>query len=187
MRFKSCAIAIFDSFPPREAAKRMPLPSPGRPVASNSCSADPDTGSQFIAEMPSHRQSACNSRRSPSSHIFRHNLCSGCGRIRANWDEPLFHQKRLIFDSLRVVSALRRRLLGFAKWRRGWDSNPRYPEGTTVFETAPFDHSGTSPQDLRGNPAMPGGPFRARALADANTLAKPVLVSPGPYAYIPGQ
>ena len=24
-------------------------------------------------------------------------------------------------------------------WRWGWDSNPRYPEGTTVFETATID------------------------------------------------
>jgi site-specific DNA recombinase len=32
------------------------------------------------------------------------------------------------------------------KWRRGRDSNPRSPaKGTTVFETAPFDRSGTSP------------------------------------------
>jgi hypothetical protein len=32
------------------------------------------------------------------------------------------------------------------KWRRGRDSNPRYPaKGTTVFETAPIDRSGTSP------------------------------------------
>ena len=36
-------------------------------------------------------------------------------------------------------------LLG--EWRRGRDSNPRYPaKGTTVFETAPFDRSGTSPR-----------------------------------------
>jgi hypothetical protein len=34
-----------------------------------------------------------------------------------------------------------------ALWRRGWDSNPRYPvKGTTVFETAPFGHSGTPPK-----------------------------------------
>src|SRR6516225_4183845 len=34
-------------------------------------------------------------------------------------------------------------------WRRGRDSNPRSPvRGTTVFETAPFDRSGTSPQSL---------------------------------------
>ena len=34
-----------------------------------------------------------------------------------------------------------------SKWRRGWDSNPRYPvKGTTVFETAPFGHSGTPPR-----------------------------------------
>src|SRR5487761_1647593 len=32
------------------------------------------------------------------------------------------------------------------KWRRGRDSNPRSPaKGTTVFETAPIDRSGTSP------------------------------------------
>jgi hypothetical protein len=30
--------------------------------------------------------------------------------------------------------------------RRGWDSNPRAPlRGPTVFETAPFNHSGTPP------------------------------------------
>ena len=31
--------------------------------------------------------------------------------------------------------------------RRGWDSNPRWTKPpTTVFETAPFNHSGTSPR-----------------------------------------
>ena len=39
------------------------------------------------------------------------------------------------------------------QWRRGWDSNPRYAKRTTVFETAPFDHSGTSPQ-----PPVPRAP-----------------------------
>src|SRR5438552_14872349 len=35
-------------------------------------------------------------------------------------------------------------------WRRGRDSNPRSPaRGTTVFETAPFDRSGTSPHERR--------------------------------------
>ena len=33
----------------------------------------------------------------------------------------------------------------FDNWRRGGDSNSRYPKGTTVFETAAFDHSATSP------------------------------------------
>ncbi len=32
-------------------------------------------------------------------------------------------------------------------WRRGWDSNPRSPMGTAVFETARFGHSRTSPQE----------------------------------------
>src|SRR5262249_22124988 len=33
----------------------------------------------------------------------------------------------------------------FGSWRRGRDSNPRYPvKGTTVFETAPIDRSGPS-------------------------------------------
>ena len=37
---------------------------------------------------------------------------------------------------------------GVLGWRRGRDSNPRSPaRGTTVFETAPFDRSGTSPCD----------------------------------------
>ncbi len=29
--------------------------------------------------------------------------------------------------------------------RKGRDSNPRYAKRTTVFETAPIDHSGTFP------------------------------------------
>src|SRR5205823_11195909 len=34
------------------------------------------------------------------------------------------------------------------RWRRGRDSNPRSPaRRTTVFETAPFDRSGTSPHE----------------------------------------
>src|SRR5690349_15423991 len=37
-----------------------------------------------------------------------------------------------------------------ANWRRGRDSNPRSPaRRTTVFETAPFDRSGTSPSERR--------------------------------------
>jgi hypothetical protein len=37
---------------------------------------------------------------------------------------------------------------GMGDWRRGRDSNPRSPaRGTTVFETAPFDRSGTSPSE----------------------------------------
>src|SRR5512143_1485265 len=31
-------------------------------------------------------------------------------------------------------------------WRRGWDSNPRCLLSTTVFETARFNHSRTSPR-----------------------------------------
>src|SRR5688500_2966129 len=31
------------------------------------------------------------------------------------------------------------------KWRRERDSNPRYPMGTTDFESAAFDHSAISP------------------------------------------
>src|SRR5207245_4992586 len=47
--------------------------------------------------------------------------------------------------------------------RRGRDSNPRYPvKGTTVFETAPIDHSGTSPRSAMGEvglrkPPLPEG------------------------------
>jgi hypothetical protein len=41
-------------------------------------------------------------------------------------------------------------------WRRGWDSNPRYPvKGTTVFETAPIDRSGTSPSRQPSEGAEP--------------------------------
>src|SRR5271165_4868581 len=38
-----------------------------------------------------------------------------------------------------------RSLKSMQKWRRGWDSNPRYPGGTPDFESGAFDHSATSP------------------------------------------
>ena len=34
--------------------------------------------------------------------------------------------------------------------KNGRDSNPRYAKRTTVFETAPIDHSGTFPVKLAG-------------------------------------
>ncbi len=35
----------------------------------------------------------------------------------------------------------------FGEWRRGWDSNPRYQSpGITIFETVPFNRSGTPPR-----------------------------------------
>ena len=47
--------------------------------------------------------------------------------------------------------------------RRGWDSNPRWPaKATTVFETAPFVHSGTSPRSEA---------IIARAVSDFHLLA----------------
>ena len=42
-----------------------------------------------------------------------------------------------------LISALGGLVL--VRWRRGRDSNPGYHKGTTVFETAPIDRSGTSP------------------------------------------
>ena len=36
--------------------------------------------------------------------------------------------------------------------RRGWDSNPRYPEGTADFESTAFDHSATSPKEKISTP-----------------------------------
>ena len=41
---------------------------------------------------------------------------------------------------------------GHVSWRRGWDSNPRYPKGTTVFETARFNRSRTSPHRIELGP-----------------------------------
>ena len=32
-------------------------------------------------------------------------------------------------------------------WRRGWDSNPRYPKGTHALQACPIVHSGTPPGD----------------------------------------
>ena len=43
--------------------------------------------------------------------------------------------------------------------------------GTTVFETVPIDHSGTSPQ-LEGSPPLEGPVDERRALAEAFRLAK---------------
>src|SRR5438477_6016671 len=54
-----------------------------------------------------------------------------------------------------LMDGIRRRNAGkglnkLGNWRRGRDSNPRSPaRRTTVFETAPFDRSGTSPHKRR--------------------------------------
>src|SRR6266849_1828108 len=63
------------------------------------------------------------------------------------------------------------------QWRRGRDSNPRDPaKGLTVFETAPIDHSGTSPyldwdERRRGWPAPAVG--RGRRLAQTAARSQP--------------
>ena len=45
--------------------------------------------------------------------------------------------------------------------RKGRDSNPRYAKRTTVFETAPIDHSGTFPVMLMGFLSQSGCKVRA--------------------------
>ena len=47
-------------------------------------------------------------------------------------------------------------------------------KGTTVFETAPFDHSGTSPRRRMGRPDAPVGK-EGRRLAEGLQLAKPLI------------
>jgi hypothetical protein len=47
---------------------------------------------------------------------------------------------------------------------------------TTVFETVPFDHSGTSPQGYFGR-ASARSALEARRLADGRSLAKPSIFS----------
>src|SRR5271168_3881850 len=65
----------------------------------------------------------------------------------------------------RAVSVSVMALLGAARRReqrgverREWDSNPRYPEGTTVFETVRFGHSRIppGPEHDDGTPSTPG-------------------------------
>src|SRR5471030_1087708 len=52
-------------------------------------------------------------------------------------------------------------------WRRGRDSNPGDPsQGLTVFETAPIDHSGTSPR-------LGGGATYWSGLAFAMVVTRP--------------
>src|SRR5438105_13546959 len=54
-----------------------------------------------------------------------------------------------LMDGIRLINA-RKDLNKLGDWRRGRDSNPRSPaRRTTVFETAPFDRSGTSPHKRR--------------------------------------
>ena len=51
-------------------------------------------------------------------------------------------------------------------WRRGRNSNPRSPaRRTTVFETAPFDRSGTSPSERGQGLNMPAPRNETRNLA----------------------
>ena len=79
----------------------------------------------------------------------------------------------------------------YSHWRRGRDSNPRSPaKGTTVFETAPFDRSGTSPALIAGAlkrryaireavDTIPGSALRQpHQKAAAGVRPNPSLVSP---------
>ena len=64
-------------------------------------------------------------------------------------------------------------------WRRGRDSNPRSPaRRTTVFETAPFDRSGTSPMDDGDDLARSEPPENKSMAPPANRLdAAPVQIT----------
>src|SRR5260221_13365959 len=68
-------------------------------------------------------------------------------------------------------------------WRRGWDSNPRCPsQGTTVFETAPIDHSGTSPRlggAQRNGPAADLQRAKGAPAAKAGSAAVMAVAGPG--------
>ena len=48
---------------------------------------------------------------------------------------------------LHLQKDFRRNLYDSNKWRRGRDSNPGMSKTSTVFETAPFNRSGTSPHE----------------------------------------
>ena len=75
------------------------------------------------------------------------------------------------------------------KLRRGRDSNPRSPvRGTTVFETAPFDRSGTSPFE-RGEglttPPAPHQPDSGVCPAGAASCARRHFSPPIRWAIVP--
>ena len=61
--------------------------------------------------------------------------------------------------------------------RRGRDSNPRYPKGITVFETAAFDHSATSPIAMWNRPLWADCRRVMYANSDRCKAVCPVLVS----------
>ena len=53
-----------------------------------------------------------------------------------------------IADSRKLIAYFFTAFQKSKKWRRGRDSNPGMAKPSTVFETAPFNRSGTSPYNL---------------------------------------
>ncbi len=80
------------------------------------------------------------------------------------------------FEKMVIIQYIRQQ-----EWRRGWDSNPRYATRTTVFETAPFDHSGTPPHGRAGLT----GRSSAGACRSSTTFARPP--APAPRRLEPGR
>ena len=112
-------------------ARASGLPTPGIPKSANPL--------KFRRSEFPHRIGAVNGRGE-----YRRGE-SGFGPNRGTGGQQSSAEIRA--DTGRFSTARRcSRKLGRESWRRGWDSNPRYAKRTTVFETAPFDHSGTSPR-----------------------------------------
>ncbi len=64
-------------------------------------------------------------------------------------------------------------------WRRGWDSNPRYPvKGTTVFETAQFQAGKPQKPDFLQAYQSFGAPSKTEITnsTEATTRSRPVAV-----------
>ncbi len=72
----------------------------------------------------------------PEKKKLLNSVLSNCSYYQENLD-PVYKKP---FDALVKGNKT-------GDWRRGWDSNPRHPEGAAIFETAPFVHSGTSPKN----------------------------------------
>ena len=76
---------------------------------------------------------------------LRNDLESAAKRARA----ALKNKQKAIREEIQEENALRdiddRIVMRKTRWRRGWDSNPRWSCPLPVFETGPFNRSGTSP------------------------------------------
>src|SRR5262249_56462564 len=142
-RRRARSLPRWHATPPRTGARRHALEAAAR-------RAIPGTGSSPTRNRDERERRPLRGRLADSSprRVGRSRRSPATSRTQYLSEEHCFPCKAVLAASLERLIIEQRLWLAPQprKQRRGWDSNPRGTQGPlTVFETAPFNHSGTPP------------------------------------------